>query len=48
MLRPLFLILALIAAPVGAPASASAAQRAYATQGDCGGRPMTTVRMAPG
>ncbi|WP_312599139.1 PQQ-dependent sugar dehydrogenase, partial [Brevundimonas sp.] len=44
MLRPLLLILALIATPAGA----SAAQRTYATQGDCGGRPMTTVRMAPG
>ena len=44
MLRALLLILALIATPV----SASAARRAYATQGDCGGRPMTTVRMAPG
>ena len=44
MLRPFLLILALIATPVGA----GAAQRAYATQGDCAGRPMTTVRMAPG
>ncbi|VXB96342.1 sorbosone dehydrogenase family protein [Brevundimonas sp. G8] len=41
-------LLALLALLLAAPVSASAAQGAYATQGDCGGRPMTGVRMAPG
>lgn len=41
-------LLALIALLVAAPVSAGAAQGAYATQGDCGGRPMTGVRMVPG
>ena len=41
-------LLALLALLVAAPVSAGAAQGAYATQGDCGGRPMTGVRMAPG
>lgn len=41
------LLLALILT-LGAPVAADAASRAYATQGSCGGRPMTTVRMAPG
>jgi glucose/arabinose dehydrogenase len=41
-------LLALLSLLVAAPVSARAAQGAYATDGDCGGRPMTTVRMAPG
>jgi len=41
-------LLALLSLLVAAPASAKAAQGAYVTDGDCGGRPMTTVRMAPG
>ena len=41
-------LLALLSLLVAAPASARVAQGAYATDGDCGGRPMTTVRMAPG
>ncbi|WP_336976038.1 PQQ-dependent sugar dehydrogenase [Brevundimonas nasdae] len=41
-------LMALLALLVAAPFSARAAQGAYATDGDCGGRPMTTVRMAPG
>ena len=41
-------LLALLALLVAAPVSAGAAQGAYTTQGDCGGRPMTGVRMAPG
>lgn len=41
-------LLALLSLLVAAPASAKAAQGAYATDGDCGGRPMTTVRMASG
>lgn len=41
-------LLALLALLVAAPVSAGAAQGAYATEGDCGGRPMTGVRMAPG
>lgn len=41
-------LMALLALLVAAPVSARAAQGAYATDGDCGGRPMTTVRMAPG
>lgn len=41
-------LLALLALLVAAPVSAGAAQGTYATQGDCGGRPMTGVRMAPG
>ena len=41
-------LLALLSLFVTAPVSARAAQGAYATDGDCGGRPMTTVRMAPG
>lgn len=40
-------LLALLSLLVAAPGSAKAAQGAYATDGDCGGRPMTTVRMAP-
>ena len=40
-------LLALLALLVATPISASAAQGAYTTQGDCGGRPMTGVRMAP-
>lgn len=41
-------LLALLSLLLAAPVSARAAQGAYATDGDCGGRPMTTVRMAPG
>ena len=41
-------LLALLSLLVAAPVSARAAQGAYATDGDCGGRPMTSVRMAPG
>ena len=41
-------LLALLSLLVAAPVSARAAQGAYATDGDCSGRPMTTVRMAPG
>lgn len=41
-------LLALLSLLVAAPVSARAVQGAYATDGDCGGRPMTTVRMAPG
>lgn len=41
-------LLALLSLLIAAPASARATQGAYATNGDCGGRPMTTVRMAPG
>jgi len=41
-------LLALLSLLVAAPVSARAAQGAYATDGDCGGRPMTTVRMTPG
>ncbi|KIC56998.1 gluconolaconase [Brevundimonas nasdae] len=41
-------LLALLSLLVAAPFSASAAQGAYATDGDCDGRRMTTVRMAPG
>ena len=41
-------LLALLSLLVAAPVSARAAQGAYATDGDCGGRPMTTVRMASG
>jgi len=41
-------LLALLSLLVAAPVSARAAQGAYATDGDCGGRSMTTVRMAQG
>lgn len=41
-------LLALLSLLVAAPVSARAPQGAYATDGDCGGRPMTTVRMARG
>ncbi|KQP44885.1 gluconolaconase [Brevundimonas sp. Leaf280] len=41
-------LLALLSLLLAAPVSARAAQGAYATDGDCSGRPMTTVRMAPG
>jgi glucose/arabinose dehydrogenase len=41
-------LLALLSLLVAAPVSARAAQGAYTTDGDCGGRPMTSVRMAPG
>ena len=41
-------LLALLSLLLATPVSARGAQGAYATDGDCGGRPMTTVRMAPG
>jgi len=41
-------LLALLSLLLATPVSAGGAQGAYATDGDCGGRPMTTVHMAPG
>ncbi|WBT06325.1 PQQ-dependent sugar dehydrogenase [Brevundimonas vesicularis] len=41
-------LLALLSLLLATPVSARGAQGAYATDSDCGGRPMTTVRMAPG
>lgn len=46
MLRRLWPLIAVLALSAAGPAAAG--PRDYAVQGDCGGRPMTAVRMAPG
>lgn len=48
MFRRLAMLLALLVAGVAGPAFGQTASLAYATEGDCGGYPATTVGMAPG